>query len=206
MSTSTMRENMAAWVEKLRAAGLCCRCGKKPPKKGHDLCASCMKKARKRRRRLWKERVAAGVCPACGGPRSDDNFIICRRCRDLQVVSKNKMLTKEKVNHYNMKWKSKLRREGRCSKCGGPKDTDLNWCSKCQAKAREHYRENSEEILAYHRRSYRLRFRPKELCPVCGTHYRRCPRCGTYMRVVHQNGQGACSFTCKCGIRIQVFR
>lgn len=206
MVTGTKRENLAAWTERLRAAGLCVRCGKRPPQAGHVVCGICMRKTRLRRKRLWAERREAGLCPSCGGERSEDRFIICRDCRARQIESKQKMLTRELVKRYNMKWKNNLRRNGLCSKCGGPKDTELRWCSKCQAKARSHYWDHREKIIAYNLRRYRLNYRPKDLCPICESHRRKCPICCKYMKTEHQNGQGSCLFSCTCGITIRVFR
>jgi len=193
------RERWGTQVERWRAAGLCVRCGKQPPKAGHEVCPACMKKARLRRRLLWENRRSAALCPACGGRRNGDNFIICEKCRASQRDHKHKMLTKTLVNKYQMRWKNKLRREGLCSRCGGPIDTGPRWCSKCQKKGRDLYQRKREKVLAYNRRRHQLLYKPKELCPICGVHRLQCPWCGKWMKPQHQDSPESCLFTCDCG-------
>jgi len=198
---SSKRERCKNQESLWRAAGLCTRCGKRPPKAGYEGCAVCLKKARLRHRLLWATRQMAGICPACGGNRNGDKFIICEKCRARQRDHKHKMLTKALVNAYNRKWKNGLRRAGLCSKCGGPIDTGPRWCSKCQKKARDYYYRNHDKRLVYDRMRHHLNYRPRELCPNCGNHRKQCPDCGKWMKVKHQDYPDSCLFTCNCSIK-----
>ncbi len=51
-----------------REAGLCIRCGKRPPVEGGTTCTPCRETRQAAERRQYSERRAAGLCTACGAP------------------------------------------------------------------------------------------------------------------------------------------
>lgn len=84
--------------------GLCVHCGKSPPWRGTTMCAVCWRakhssedradpdreKRRARRRKLWADRVAHGLCPECGKPAYDGH----RRCWYHLMIRREKAQVK----------------------------------------------------------------------------------------------------------------
>ena len=64
-----------------RAAGLCTRCGKYPPRPGRKLCEGCAAAAAARSLDLRARRRAAAICTQCGGLASGGHAR-CETCRD----------------------------------------------------------------------------------------------------------------------------
>lgn len=105
------KEAMQKWLDKRKLAGFCPHCGKSKPAPDRALCASCLKKARGRRKRMWAARQSQGLCPAYGSSRSDDHFIICAECRARHHKSVDKTVPISKRRRYMRKWKRKHKRE-----------------------------------------------------------------------------------------------
>ena len=66
-------------------------------------------------------------CTRCRKPVEDLGRKYCRTCRAVAARSAKKRARKHK-------------REGRCSKCGGPRGTETIVCSACLAQGRATYR------------------------------------------------------------------
>ena len=69
-------------------AGLCIRCGDRPPVEGGTTCAPCREKRQAAERRQYAERRAAGHCVRCGGP-VFDGLSRCAPCAVAEEVSRN---------------------------------------------------------------------------------------------------------------------
>ena len=104
------RERFARRTAEHRAAGLCPKCGRRPPEPGRSLCGSCAEKARvasrardarlraagkprrepekarayerKRARRQTAERAARGVCVRCGANPAEPDRRLCGPCAE----------------------------------------------------------------------------------------------------------------------------
>ena len=46
------------------------------------------------------------------------------------------------INEYKKQWREKKRAEGKCPRCGKPRDTDKVTCSACLAKRSENYKKS----------------------------------------------------------------
>lgn len=87
-----VQRNRARWNEYMRirgarlreeraAAGVCTRCGKRPPALPNMRCQRCIDSARDGRQTLAARRVAAGICTGCGKRRAIKGIQQCRKCR-----------------------------------------------------------------------------------------------------------------------------
>lgn len=200
----TVRERLQEWSDKKRAAGLCPRCGKKPPKKDRELCKNCLLKARRRRIRLYQMRLRQGLCPHCGSNREDPGIISCRKCEEKNTERRVRLYNKEKKAVYQMRLYRKRRRAGDCPVCGrGIDDSQFKLCSSCRQQGRGYYYLHRDDRLAANKIHYQLNHKPKALCEVCGLHRLRCS-CGKMMKVHH--GAESCLFTCRCGAVITRLR
>jgi hypothetical protein len=73
------------WIE----AGLCARCGKRPPAPGKRNCDECRKEGhdnyllqKEEKRHTAQVRREKGLCHSCGNAPSDPGFTSCKKCRD----------------------------------------------------------------------------------------------------------------------------
>ena len=110
-----------------KAAGLCPRCGKRPPEPGRSLCEPCSEKhrissrvsdakrrarGRKRRRdpekaracerrryrRKTAERIAAGLCPSCGKAPPQPQRRLCSECAEKKRAGDRRRYAKAKAS------------------------------------------------------------------------------------------------------------
>ena len=201
---TTVAERWQAWVDEKTAAGLCSRCGKRPPTSGKDYCEVCARLARSRRVRLYNKRLRQGLCPHCGGKREDQGIIGCRSCN--QKIALSRFLFRERrpletfrglKTLYQLRLMRGRRREGLCPTCGHRIDEEgFKLCSQCRKQGRERYYSNRESTLEKRRQQHRLSYKPKPLCRVCGHQRLRC-LCGRMMKTHH--GEESCLYTCTCG-------
>ena len=70
------------WYEKNKAAGLCARCGSKPPIPDGVLCPECAAANRTNNLRRYHLRREAGICPDCTKPVTD-GYARCGDCRAI---------------------------------------------------------------------------------------------------------------------------
>ena len=68
-------------------AGLCIRCGTRPPADGGTTCQPCRDKRQAAERRKYTERRAAGCCTRCGGP-AHDGLTRCAPCSAIEQASR----------------------------------------------------------------------------------------------------------------------
>ena len=70
------------------AAGLCIRCGKRPPVQGETTCGPCREARQAAERKQYTERRAAGLCTRCGGP-AFDGLSRCGPCAAIDDASRS---------------------------------------------------------------------------------------------------------------------
>jgi len=89
-----------AWRERNRAAGLCVRCGKRPPLPERPVCQECSDRQhaqylRNRHNTTAQKRKAAGLCVLCGerppaeGTYQDKPRETCQTCADERTRKNN---------------------------------------------------------------------------------------------------------------------
>jgi NMD protein affecting ribosome stability and mRNA decay len=126
---------------RLKAAGLCARCGKVPPEEGRVLCAECTQKNRDKARitcfqRLrecnWlRQRYLArrekGICVRCGKAPAEDGRALCQECLAY-------------MREYERNRNARLREQHICVRCGAETD-GTSYCDACREWLREYNRE-----------------------------------------------------------------
>jgi len=139
-----------------RAAGLCLKCGKRPPAPHRSQCESCAAKKRPadraRHHRRTAARIAAGMCPKCGkrppaperslcGP-CNERTIRASRARDARLRAAGiPRRDRERALAYEReraRRQAVARREaGLCSACGkAPAEDGRTLCEPCGEKRR----------------------------------------------------------------------
>ncbi len=98
-----------------KEAGLCIRCGKRPPVEGGTTCAPCREKRQERERRQYVEHRAAGCCTRCGTPVLDGRSR-CARCAAIEDAGK----CPERKNAAARKRYAARRARSACTDCGAP--------------------------------------------------------------------------------------
>ena len=96
-------------------AGLCIRCGKRPPVEGGTTCAPCRHRRQQAERRQYAERKAAGCCTRCGGP-VHDGLSRCAPCIAVDEASRNP----ERKNAASRRRYHERKARGLCTDCGTP--------------------------------------------------------------------------------------
>lgn len=123
---------------RLKAAGLCVRCGKVPPKDGRVLCAQCAQKNKERARsnyflrmrecnwqnKRYAERKEKGICVRCGKAPAEDMRALCTECLAY-------------TREYQRKRNAKLRAQHICVRCGAETDGS-GICDECKAWMHEY--------------------------------------------------------------------
>lgn len=76
---------------------------------------------------IYAQRKAAGLCPGCGGGKTDTKYALCRYCR----------ITARQIRSQSYE---ELKREGKCVQCRVKEITvaGSSRCEDCKAKLREH--------------------------------------------------------------------
>ena len=115
-------------------AGLCIRCGSRPPADGGRTCTPCRDKRQRAERRQYAERRAAGCCTRCGGPVHDGQSR-CAPCAAIEEASHNP----ERKNERSRKLYAERRARGLCTSCGAP----AQGASRCQPCAEKSYHGSS---------------------------------------------------------------
>ena len=112
-------------------AGLCIRCGKRPPVEGGTTCAPCREKRQAAERRQYAERRAAGCCTRCGGP-VHDGLSRCAPCAAIEEAAK----CPERKNARTRELYAERRAAGLCTACGAPSQGDAR-CAPCAKRSYE---------------------------------------------------------------------
>ena len=110
-------------------AGLCIRCGARPPAEGGTTCTPCRDKRQQAERRQYAERRAAGCCTRCGGP-VHDGLSRCAPCAAIEEASH----CPERKNERSRKLYAERRARGLCTSCGAPAQ-GASRCAPCAEKS-----------------------------------------------------------------------
>ncbi len=110
-------------------AGLCIRCGARPPVEGGTTCSPCREKRQQAERQLYAERRAAGCCTRCGGP-VHEGLSRCARCAAIEEAGR----CPERKNARSRKLYAARRARGECTSCGAPAQ-GASRCSPCAEKS-----------------------------------------------------------------------
>ena len=110
-------------------AGLCIRCGDRPPVEGGTTCAPCRETRQAAERQLYRERRAAGLCVRCGGPVFDG----LSRCAPCAVVEDGHA-NPERKNAQSRRRYVERRARGLCTSCGAPSQGAAR-CAPCAERS-----------------------------------------------------------------------
>ena len=110
-------------------AGVCIRCGKRPPVEGGTTCAPCREMRQAAERRQYTERRAAGCCTRCGGP-VFDGLSRCAPCAAIDEASR----CPERKNTLSRKRYAAKRGAGRCTACAAPSQGAAR-CAPCAERS-----------------------------------------------------------------------
>ena len=100
------------WV----AAGLCTRCGTRPPVEGGTTCAPCRARRQDRERETYSSRRQAGLCVRCGTASTFDGAALCLACSAVEASSGRQ----ERKNAASRERYRAMRDRNRCTTCGAP--------------------------------------------------------------------------------------
>ena len=112
-----------------REAGLCIRCGQRPPAEGGVTCAPCRDRRQAAERQQYAERRATGLCARCGGPVLD-GLSRCGPCAAIEEASRSP----ERKNARSRKLYVERRARGLCTTCGAPSQ-GASRCTPCAEKS-----------------------------------------------------------------------
>lgn len=110
-----------------RAAGLCIKCGQRPPQEGRSRCEPCLERRNAADRRQWLLRRCSGRCGACGAP-APPSAARCERCSTMQAKRPSRKA-------YARKLYSRRRARSQCTDCGAYSAG----ASRCPSCARRSY-------------------------------------------------------------------
>ena len=110
-------------------AGMCIRCGDRPPVEGGTTCAPCRETRQAAERRQYRERRAAGHCVRCGGPVFDG----LSRCAPCAAVEEERQ-DPERKNARSRKLYVERRARGLCTSCGAPSQGAAR-CAPCAERS-----------------------------------------------------------------------
>ena len=111
-----------------REAGLCTRCGLRPPVEGGTACGPCRDARRAGERRQWAARRTGGLCGRCGEA-TFDGAARCGRCAALEAGRHRRK------NAASRKRYARRRARGECTDCGAPSQG----AARCEPCARRSY-------------------------------------------------------------------
>lgn len=126
---------------RLKAAGLCARCGKVEPVQGQVLCAECAQKNRDKARitclqrlrecnwlqQRYLERKEKKICVRCGKAPAEEKRALCPECLSY-------------MREYERNRNARLRAQHICVRCGAETD-GTSHCDACREWLRKYNRE-----------------------------------------------------------------
>lgn len=112
--------------EACRAAGLCLRCGKRPPEEGKTKCVECQGYEKT----IYRSLESKGLCPRC--------------CKDVRVPGRTLCA---KCRHKD--WK-RSRRPGYCVKCGKPNNGSTRHCNVCLTRIKAQRNKQRREVIEHY--------------------------------------------------------
>ena len=118
-----------------REAGLCTRCGDRPPAGGGAVCGPCREARRAAERELYAARRAAGLCGRCG----ETTFKGASLCGPCAALDDGR--DREKKNAVRRGRYARLRALGLCTDCG---DESSGGSARCESCARRSYHFSGE--------------------------------------------------------------
>ena len=110
-------------------AGLCIRCGKRPPAEGGTTCRPCRDRRQAAERQKYERRRAAGLCTRCGAP-AINGLSRCTPCAIVEEASHDP----ERKNARSRKLYAERRARGLCTACGAPSQ-GASRCAPCAEKS-----------------------------------------------------------------------
>ena len=110
-------------------AGLCIRCGTRPPADGGTTCQPCRDKRQAAEKRKCAERKAARCCTRCGGP-AFDGLTRCAPCNAIEQAGRNP----DRKNRRSRRLYAIRRARGLCTACGAPSQ-GASRCPPCAEKS-----------------------------------------------------------------------
>ncbi len=152
---------------RLKAAGLCVKCGKAPAAPGRGMCGECAERARMRTRSGYSKRKAAGMCVACGKAPALSGRAKCGACLEYaRTYNKGRYLTggacdgdcencrlpecgleaspRDKALNRAMGLSDERRAAGLCIQCGRPAEAGRSYCPACLSARREDYQKKAQ--------------------------------------------------------------
>lgn len=144
-----MEETLYNWRKRM---GLCVQCGKEKPFPGYVRCPMCIEKVEEASRKCWQDegkrikynkrgaerhkelrldRKEKGLCPKCGKPINDGEYITCAQCRKKRNADRRAKSTRRPGEHFKERIES-----GVCMYCGGDLAPGYKLCEKCLEKRR----------------------------------------------------------------------
>lgn len=112
-----------------KEAGLCIRCGRRPPVDGGTTCEPCREKRQAAEKRQYAARRAAGLCTRCGAP-VRDGLSRCAPCTVIDEAGRNP----ERKNARSRKLYAERRAAGLCTACGAPSQ-GASRCAPCAERS-----------------------------------------------------------------------
>ena len=110
-------------------AGLCIRCGTRPPAEGGTSCQPCRDRRQAAEKQRYSERKAARCCTRCGGP-AFDGLTRCAPCNAIEQAGRNP----ERKNRRSRRLYAQRRAKGECTSCGAPAQ-GASRCAPCAEKS-----------------------------------------------------------------------
>ena len=110
-------------------AGLCIRCGTRPPVDGGTTCRPCRDRRQEAEKQKYAERKSARRCTRCGGP-VVDGLSRCAPCSAIEQASRNPA----RKNRRSRKLYAIRRARGLCTSCGVPAQ-GASRCPPCAEKS-----------------------------------------------------------------------
>ena len=167
------KDEWKARHDRLKAEGLCTRCGKRPAPEGRMLCGPCAEKGRVRSRERTAWLKSKGYCVHCGKEKAEPGRTRCLACLGRQMEYEACCPTtdarRQRRALANKARYDSLKAEGMCVDCGKRPAEGGVLCPFCRA-----YRN-----AAARRRYERTGWREAGLCPKCGKPpaegYKLCP-------------------------------
>ena len=114
-----------------REAGLCSRCGVRPPGEGAAACGPCKEVRRQAERGIYAERRIAGLCVRCAGPAMDGGSR-CTPCAALEAERGSP----QRKNAASRRRYRERRARGECTDCGAPSQGAAR-CQPCADRSYE---------------------------------------------------------------------
>ena len=114
-----------------REAGMCTRCGRRPPVEGGATCEPCRVSRREADREIYAARRSTGLCVRCGAPAADGGS----RCAPCGILEAEQVDSDRKNESSRQRyWRRKA--AGRCTDCGEPSQ-GASRCPPCAKRSYE---------------------------------------------------------------------